>query len=241
MNLFITGPAAFFAGALTIFSPCVLPLAPVVISGARAVGPAGPLALASGLALTFGLGGVAFASAGLEFGTSPWVRMASALVMVVIGAGLISARMGIALETRLVRLAGLAQKLGTHLPSNGTAGQFALGMVLALAWAPCAGPTLGAAFVLAAQGQSLGAAAATMTAYGFGTASALLGLGFGLSRLLGKARREGMLALGQAGRAALGLALLLAGVTIATGLDGQIEAWAVDHIPDWMAALATAL
>jgi cytochrome c-type biogenesis protein len=33
---------AFVAGLLTILSPCVLPLAPIVIAGARARGAAGP-------------------------------------------------------------------------------------------------------------------------------------------------------------------------------------------------------
>ena len=38
---------AFLAGLLTILSPCVLPLAPLVVAASRAQGLAGPLALAA--------------------------------------------------------------------------------------------------------------------------------------------------------------------------------------------------
>jgi cytochrome c-type biogenesis protein len=59
VNLVLTFPLALAAGVLTIFSPCVLPLAPIVVAGARARDPRGPIALGLGLAATFGVvGGV---------------------------------------------------------------------------------------------------------------------------------------------------------------------------------------
>jgi len=73
---------AFLAGLLTIFNPCVLPLAPVVVAGAAARDPRGPFALAAGLALTFGIVGGLIASAGTELGDNAIVRTASALVMI---------------------------------------------------------------------------------------------------------------------------------------------------------------
>ena len=57
MNLVPTLALAFVAGMLTILSPCVLPLAPVVVASARSQDPRGPIALALGLAATFGLVG----------------------------------------------------------------------------------------------------------------------------------------------------------------------------------------
>ena len=76
MSLLLTLPTAFAAGALTILSPCVLPLAPIVIASGRAQDPRGPLALAAGLAVTYGVVGGALASVGAEFGDSTLIRAA---------------------------------------------------------------------------------------------------------------------------------------------------------------------
>ena len=60
-------------------------------------------------------------------------------------------------------------------------GQFALGLLLGAVWSPCVGPTLGAASVLASQGEDLGQVALVMLAFGLGAALPLLLLGL-LSR-----------------------------------------------------------
>ena len=57
VNPLLAVQLAFAAGMLTIFSPCVLPLAPIVIASARAEDPLGPIALGLGMALTFGVVG----------------------------------------------------------------------------------------------------------------------------------------------------------------------------------------
>ena len=46
---------AYAAGALTILSPCVLPLVPIVLGSAAQAHPRGPLALAGGLVASFTL------------------------------------------------------------------------------------------------------------------------------------------------------------------------------------------
>ncbi len=39
---------------------------------------------------------------------------------------------------------------------SGPVGQFGVGVLLGAVWSPCVGPTLGAALLLAAQGENLG-------------------------------------------------------------------------------------
>ena len=111
-------------------------------------------------------------------------------------------------------------------------------MVLAFAWAPCAGPTLGAALLLAAKGGSLGTAMLTMTVYALGAAGALLAAGFALGRVAGGAR---LAAAGAGGRIALGAAFALIGAAILTGLDHQFEAALVAAMPNWLTTFATSL
>ena len=110
--------------------------------------------------------------------------------------------------------------------------------MLAFAWAPCAGPILGAALLLAAKGGSLAAAIATMTAYAVGAASALIGAGYAAGRVASKAR---FVWAGAGGRVALGAAFVLVGAAVLTGFDHHIEAVLVAAMPDWLTAFATSL
>ncbi len=238
MNLLLVLPLALAAGMLTIVSPCVLPLAPIVLASARAQDPRGPIALALGLALTFGLVGGALASFGVEFGDSFIVRAVSAVAMIAIGAALLFPSAGEVVEARLGILGRASEKLHKRLPQAGLVGQAATGAVLALAWAPCAGPTLGAALLLAAKGGSLAGAMLTMTVYALGAAGALLAVGFVLGRFAGKAR---LAAAGAAGRIALGAAFALIGAAVLTGLDHRVEAILVAAMPNWLADFATSL
>ena len=238
MNLLLTFPLAFAAGMLTIFSPCVLPLAPIVVAAARARDPRGPIALGFGLAATFGIVGGVLASFGVEFGDSDLARAASAVVMVAIGAALLVPAIGERIERRLGFVGRAADVMSERLPSAGLAGQAAAGVVLAFAWAPCAGPILGAALLLAAKGGSLAAAIATMTAYAVGAASALIGAGYAAGRVASKAR---FVWAGAGGRLALGAAFVLVGAAVLTGFDHHIEAVLVAAMPDWLTAFATSL
>jgi cytochrome c biogenesis protein CcdA len=235
-----TLPLAFLAGLLTILSPCVLPLAPIVIAGARSSGPAAPLALAAGLALTFGLVGGALASLGFELGGSDALRLISAALMIVIALVMLWPSAKLAAERALAPIARLAERWQGPQQRGGALGAFALGAVLALAWAPCAGPTLGAAFTLAASGGSLPAAVVTLAVFALGAAGALIVAGYALGRLAGASRAR----IGRAaafGRYAFALVLALTGALVLTGLDHSVEAALVAASPDWLTEFATRL
>ena len=238
MNLILNLPLAFAAGMLTILSPCVLPLAPIVVASARARDPRGPIALGLGLAATFGVVGGVLASFGVEFGDWDWARTASAIIMIAIGAALLAPPIGEAIERRLGFAGRAADVLGKRLPNAGLAGQAAAGVVLAFAWAPCAGPILGAALLLAAKGGSVAAAMATMSAYALGAAGALIAVGYAAGRLAAKARFAWA---GAGGRIALGAAFVVIGAAVLTGFDHRIEAVLVAAMPNWLTAFAASL
>jgi cytochrome c-type biogenesis protein len=238
VNLILTLPLALAAGMLTILSPCVLPLAPIVVASARARDPRGPVALGLGLAATFGLVGGILASFGVEFGDSALARAVSAAIMIAIGAALLMPAFGERIERRLGFVGRAADVMSERLPNAGLAGQAAAGVVLAFAWAPCAGPILGAALILAAKGGSLAAAIATMTVYALGAAGALIGLGYAAGHVAAKVRFAWA---GAWGRLALGMAFMVVGAAVLTGLDHQFEAVLVAAMPDWLTAFATSL
>lgn len=230
---------AFVAGLLSILSPCVLPLVPIVLGAAVAAHAFGAFALAGGLAVSFTLLGLLLALVGFGLGIDAGVfRMAAAVIMIALGAVLLVP----AWQTRLAAaggpVAGWAdQRLG-GFASSGLAGQFAIGLLLGAVWSPCVGPTLGAASLLASQGRDLPQVALTMAVFGIGAAVPLVLLGL-LSRATLMRVRSSLMSAGKLGKGLLGAAFILIGISIVSGADKRIEAALVEASPQWLTDLTT--
>jgi cytochrome c biogenesis protein CcdA len=216
----------------------VLPLAPIVIAGARADDRRGPLALAAGLALTFGITGGIVASLGAEIGDVAAIRLPAAVLMIPIGLALLVPMVGHWAEAAMRPLVSLGDRLQAVVPQAGLLGSFAIGGLMALVWAPCVGPTLGAAIVLASTSGTLPLAILNMMVFALGTATSLLIAGQLLRRLAVTAKRfAGKSA--QIGRMAFGAILVFIGVVSVTGFDHRIEGALDNHLPGWFIAFVT--
>ena len=162
---------AFLAGVLSTLSPCVLPLLPIVLGTAVSAHRAGPVALAAGLALSFVIVGLFVATIGFSIGLDAGVfRTVAAILLMAIGLVLLVPRF----QARFALAAGpvsqwTEQRFG-GFSGNGLGGQFGVGLLLGAVWSPCVGPTLGAASLLAAQGENLGSVAIAMLMFGLGAA-----------------------------------------------------------------------
>jgi cytochrome c biogenesis protein CcdA len=146
------------------------------------------------------------------------------------------------LQTRIAVAAGPAgnwvdRRFG-GFAAEGLSGQFAVGLLLGVVWAPCVGPTLGAVSVLAARGEDLGAVAATMSIFGVGSAIPLIALGL-LSRETMSRLRSGLLGAGKNAKVAMGLLFIVMALGILTGADKHLEALLVDWSPSWLTAATT--
>ena len=230
---------AFLAGVLTMLSPCVLPLVPIVLGAAQSKHRFGPAALGLGLALSFTVVGLFVATIGFAVGLdSDLFRTAGGAVMAMIGAILIIPGAQRFLATAGGPLTRWAHEPMRRLEEKGPVGQALMGLLLGLVWAPCVGPTLGAASVLAAQGENLGLVALTMLVFGIGAALPL-GL-IGLASRQALARVRGRLGgAGTIGKLALGTVLAIMGLLIVSGLDRSLESWLVDVSPMWLTELTT--
>jgi cytochrome c biogenesis protein CcdA len=230
---------AFLAGLVSVLSPCVLPLLPIVLATAAGAHRLGPVALAIGVAISFVAVGMFVATLGFAAGIDGAAfRMLGAAILVLLGATLLIPRLSAAVAVAAGPFSGAVDKLFGGISTAGLGGQFSLGLLLGLVWSPCVGPTLGAASVLAAQGKDLWHVAGTMAAFGVGAAIPLLVLGV-LSREAMLAWRSRLLSTGQTGKFALGGTLLILGVLIATGLDKTLEAAVVAASPTWLADITT--
>jgi cytochrome c-type biogenesis protein len=231
----------FGAGALTILSPCVLPLVPVVLGSAAQRHRLGPAALALGLVASFTLVGFVLAVFGSRLGIdTEQVRSSGAVILAAAGIYLLFP----ALQDRLALAAGpliaWAGRRQQGFDDGGLLGQALIGLLLGVIWSPCVGPTLGAAIALAAQGRNLSEVAVTMGAFAAGIASVLLAIAF-LGRKLFDRIRGNAAASAKTGKLALGGILLIVGASILTGLDRLIESIFVTRAPDWLIDVTTRL
>lgn len=230
---------AFLAGILSVLSPCVLPLLPLVLGAAASEHRLGPAALAAGLALSFVVIGLFVATVGFAIGLDAGIfRTGAAVMLILIGLVL----MVPAAQTRLAVAAGPMSNWTENrfggFSTAGLLGQFGVGVLLGAVWSPCVGPTLGAASLLASQGRDLGVVALTMFLFGIGAALPLLLLGT-LSREVLMRWRDRMMGLGKGLKAALGLILVATGLMIASGYDKVAETALVNASPAWLTDLTT--
>lgn len=230
---------SFVAGGLSTLAPCVLPLIPILLGSAIARSKFAPMALGSGLALSFAITGTALASLGQVFGFDPdTLHMISALLLIAFGLMLLSTRLQQRFAAATSGVGNAGNTLAASLNPEGLRGQFMLGLLLGVAWSPCVGPTLGAAIGLASQGQQLAQVTLVMLLFGLGAALPIIGLGMlsrqGIQKIPGK-----LLLFGEKGKQLLGLLMLSLGVMMLTGADKLVEAGLVEVTPEWLVRLTT--
>jgi cytochrome c-type biogenesis protein len=230
---------ALLAGVLSVLSPCVLPLLPLILGTAASEHRLGPVALAAGLAISFTAIGLFVATIGFAMGLDTGVfRTISAILLIALGFVLLVPKLQEQFALAAAPVSNWAGSYADNFTPGGLAGQFGLGLLLGAVWSPCVGPTLGAASVLAAKGEDLGQVALTMLAFGIGAALPLMLLGF-VSREAMIRRRGRMMETGKAGKTILGLLLVAVGLLVATNLDKRLETVLVDASPVWLTNLTT--
>jgi cytochrome c-type biogenesis protein len=236
----VTGIAlALLAGTLSVLSPCVLPLIPIVLGAAVGEHRFGPAALAAGLALSFVTIGLFVATIGFSIGLDLDVfRSVAAVLLIVMGAVLLIPRVQAQVAAAAGPVGNWMQAQAGEVPGRGLGKQFTVGVLLGAVWSPCVGPTLGAASLLAARAENLGLVALTMFAFGIGAALPLLLIGM-MSREAMSRWRGRLLAAGQGGKAAMGAILVATGLLILSGLDKRLEAILVAASPAWLTDLTT--
>ena len=230
---------AFLAGIVSILSPCVLPILPIVLGGAASEHRRGPLVLAAGLALSFTVIGLFVATIGFSLGLDLGVfRTFAGIVLLALGLAMLVPAAGARLATAAGPLSDWTQSRFGGFDRSGLSGQFGVGLLLGAVWSPCVGPTLGAASLMAARGENLGQVALTMLAFGIGAGLPLAALGaLSRERLVGL--RERMMSAGQGAKTALGLVVVAVALLVLTGFDKVIEAALVEASPAWLTNLRT--
>ena len=218
MILFIL---AYLGGVLTIVSPCILPVLPFVFARAGQPFLRSTLPMLIGMAATFAaVATLAALGGGWAVEANEYGRYAALVLLAIFGVILLFPSLSDHLTRPLVSLgARLSQSADRSSRSGGSAiaASLLLGVATGLLWAPCAGPVLGLILTGAAlQGASIGTTL-LLLAYALGAATSLA-----LALLIGGRVYQAMkrsLGVGEWLRRGVGVAVLLAVVAIAMGLD----------------------
>ncbi|BBP98568.1 cytochrome C biogenesis protein DipZ [Burkholderia sp. SFA1] len=215
---------AYLGGALTILSPCILPVLPFVFSRADQPFVKSGLPLLAGMALTFAaVATLAAVGGGWVTQANQYGRWAAIVLLAVFGLTLLLPSLAERVMHPLVsagnRLTAFAQR-GDGTP--GTGSSFVLGIATGLLWAPCAGPILGLVLTGAAlNGASVGTTL-LLIAYAAGAATSLaIALLIG-GRVFTAMKRS--LGAGEWVRRGIGVAMLAGVAAIALGLDTGVLA-----------------
>lgn len=175
---------AFLGGVITILSPCILPILPVVLSGSITGGKQRPLGVVTGFIISFTFFTLFLSAIVRATGLSADIlRVVAVLVISFFGVSLLIPSLQISLEKLFSRLTKWAPKQTTN---DGFISGILMGMSLGLIWTPCVGPILASIITLAAT-SSVGINALILTlAYATGTTIPLLVITYGGRTLLTK-------------------------------------------------------
>ena len=207
----------FFAGALTILSPCILPILPFVFARNDRPFWQSQFPILLGLIISFVLVSSLAAIGGA------WVQSANEIARII-------ALFAFAVFGLLLLLPQLSEyvmrpfvRLGSNLSNisgAGFGGSFLIGIATGFLWAPCAGPILGIVLVSATtNGANFGLFIALFL-YAMGAAFSIAVALFAGNKVFG-ALKTG-LGIGENIKKALGLLVLIGVGLIATGFDRKI-------------------
>ncbi|MBS0579972.1 MAG: protein-disulfide reductase DsbD [Proteobacteria bacterium] len=184
----------YLAGLLLSFTPCVLPMVPIlsgiIFGGGRSVSTARGFSLSLsyvlGMALTYTLAGLAAAAAGKQVQAlfqQWWVLALFAALFVALALsmfGLFTVQMPAAIQTRLANV--------SNRQSGGSLGGVAvMGALSALIVTTCVGPALVGALIVISETGQMARGGAALFAMSIGMGTPLLAVGASAGRFLPKA------------------------------------------------------
>jgi thiol:disulfide interchange protein DsbD len=193
-SLWVAAGVFFLAGLGLAFTPCVLPMVPIlsgIIAGegdnvSSRRGFALALSYVMGMALVYTAAGVAAAAAGLQLQAAfnqPWVLLVFSSLFVVLALGMFGVfdlQMPSAIQSRLASVSG-SQKSGTAI------GAFVMGALSSLVVTACVAPALIAALTVMAQTGDMLRGGSALFAMSLGMGAPLLLVGAAQGKLLPKA------------------------------------------------------
>lgn len=187
MHNLVETPLALLAGLLTIASPCILPVMPILLgTSVERPSRARPLYIVAGFILTFASFAMLLGAVSSTVHVAQQALRNTGLALLALS-GLLRLWPG-SYDWLVSRLHEPLLRIGHALmprarnptkSSNENSSGFVLGMSLGAVWTPCAGPVLASILVLVVKAQDLGWSALLLTLYAIGAAVPMLAIIYG--------------------------------------------------------------
>lgn len=178
---------AFLAGFVTVLSPCILPVLPLLLSAGVSAGRYRPLGIIIGLILSFCFFTLSLTLLVHATGISPdFLRYAAIACIAFFGLTMIFPKLGnwFASLTTGVAKVGTAVQEKSALAGTGFLSGFIFGIALGLLWTPCAGPILAAITTLVATRSVTLYSVFVTLAYSIGAALPMFLIAYGGSKII---------------------------------------------------------
>lgn len=234
-NMIVLILFAFLAGIVTILSPCILPILPVILatSVTDESSKKRPYGIVVGFILSFTFFTLFLSTIVKSFGINAEVlRSVSVIVIAIFGLSLLIPRFQLMME-------GLFARLANFMPSNsertGFGGGVLIGLSLGLLWTPCVGPILASVISLAITGTVTSDAFFITLAYSLGTAIPMylvITLGRNLfTKVPWLLSNTGKI------QKIFGLIMILVALAIYRGFDRNFQTYILTKFPEYGAGL----
>lgn len=225
---------AFLAGLVTVLSPCILPVLPVVLASALGSSRWRPAGVVLGLVVSFAFFTLTLTAIVTLLGVpADWLRLGGGVVIGAFGLTLLAPPLLHRFELLSGRLAGL-QSAGSG--GGGFWSGALVGASLGLVWAPCAGPILAGVTTLVATNRLSAAAVAVTASYAIGAGVPMLAIAYGGRRAVSRIR--GINQHTATMQRAFGVVMVAFALTFFAGIDRTVQAALVQSVPiEWTNAL----
>jgi cytochrome c biogenesis protein CcdA/thiol-disulfide isomerase/thioredoxin len=233
---------AFISGVITILSPCILPVLPIVLSGSVGQGRARPYGVLAGFVVTFTTFTLALTAIvqalGLPVDTLRYVAVA---LLVLLGFVMLVPKLHTGFE-RLTSMVSSRFSIGGGGRADAEKKQRAgfwsgvpVGFSLGVVWTPCVGPIMASVIGLALTQRVDGGAVLITLAYTFGTSIPMLAIMLSgrslLNRVPGLTRNMAKI------QKAFGVVMIVLGVAIVFGWDLRFQTAVLRAFPNYGSGL----
>ncbi len=247
---------AFVSGVITILSPCILPVLPIVLSGSVGGGRARPFGVLAGFVASFTVFTLTLSAIVRAFGIpADALRVVAVVLIALFGIVMLVPRLRDGFEVLTARIASRGGAVGASAGA-GAAGAAAraagggrnarlagfgsgivVGLSLGLVWTPCVGPIMASVISLALTQQVSGGSVVITLAYTLGTSIPMLAVMLGGRALLTKVpaltRNSANIQKG------FGVLMIAMAVAIGLGWDRRFQAFVLRAFPNYGTGLTS--
>ncbi len=233
--MFILILFAFLAGIVTVLSPCILPILPIVLSSSLTGGKKRPFGIVTGFIISFTFFTLLLSTIVKATGLgSESLRYAAIVIIGLFGVSLLIPATQVLLEKLFSRLSSIVP-VANNSQDSGFFGGIIVGLSLGLLWTPCVGPILASVITLALTGSTNASAFFITLAYSVGTALPMLAITYGGRQLL--QRNHWLLENTSKIQKAFGVTMIAMAVALFFGIDRKLQTIILTAFPQYGAGL----